>query len=79
MATNAAGNYIPPMIIYEGKRMLPELEKDFPPGTTVRLSESGYFNNDSVHLIQFVFRAVRTLLQTCKKAGWQDFIGFRRA
>ena len=41
MATNAAGDYIPPMIIYKGTRMLPELEKDIPPGTTVRLSESG--------------------------------------
>ena len=46
MATNAAGDYIPPMIIYKGKRMLPELEKDFPPGTIVRLSESGYVNKD---------------------------------
>ena len=30
VATNAVGDYIPPMIIYKGKRMLPELEKDFP-------------------------------------------------
>ena len=44
MATNAAGDYIPPKIIYKGKRMLPELEKDFPPETIVRLSESGYVN-----------------------------------
>ena len=26
--------------------MLPELKKDFPPGTIVRLSESGYVNKD---------------------------------
>ena len=29
MATNAAGDYIPPMIIYKGKRMLPELKRVF--------------------------------------------------
>jgi len=46
MATSAAGDYIPPMIIYKGKRMLPELEKGFPPGTVVHLSESGYVNKD---------------------------------
>ena len=46
MATNAAGDYIPPMIIYKGKRMLPELEKYLPPETIVRLSESGYVDKD---------------------------------
>ena len=46
MATNAAGDYIPPMIIYKGNRMLPELEKDLPPGTIERLSETGYVNKD---------------------------------
>ena len=46
MGTNAAGDFIPPMIIYKGTRMLPELEKDIPPATTVRLSDSGYANKD---------------------------------
>ena len=59
MATNAAGDYIPPMIIYKAKRMVPDLEKDFPPRTTVRLSESGYVYKD------LFFRVVGTLLQTC--------------
>ena len=45
-ATNAAGDYIAPMIIYKGKRMPSELEKDFPPGTIVRLLESRYVNKD---------------------------------
>ena len=44
MATNAAGDYVPSMTIYKGKRMLPELENNFPPRTIVRLSESGYVN-----------------------------------
>ena len=46
MATNAAGDYIPPMIIYKGKRRFPELEKGLPPGSIVALSESGYVNKD---------------------------------
>ena len=44
MATNSVGDCIPPMIIHEGKRMLPELEKVLFSGTIVRLSESGYVN-----------------------------------
>jgi hypothetical protein len=36
---NAAGNYIPPFVIYKGKRMMPGLEDNLPPGTLVRLSE----------------------------------------
>ena len=43
---NAAGNYNPAMIISEERRVLPEIEKDFPPGTIVRLSESRYVNKD---------------------------------
>ena len=45
MATNAAGDYIPPMIIYKRERF-PELEKNLPPGSIVALSESGYVNKD---------------------------------
>ena len=35
MAANAAGDYIPPMIICKAKRMVLDLEKDFPPRKTV--------------------------------------------
>ena len=70
MATNAARDYIPLMIIYKGKRMLPELQKVLPPGTIVCFSESKYVNKD------LFFGMVGTLLQICKKAEWQDFISF---
>ena len=41
MATNAACNSIPSMIICKRKRTLPLLKKNFPPGTIVCLSEKG--------------------------------------
>lgn len=46
LATNAAGDYIPPLIVYKGKRKMPQLERDLPPGSMVRLSDSGYINKE---------------------------------
>lgn len=41
---NAAGSYIPPMIVFKGVRMRPEFNDGLPPCTIVELSESGYIN-----------------------------------
>lgn len=43
---NAAGDYIPPMIIFKGKRMRDGLNKNMPDGSIVAVSDSGYINKD---------------------------------
>jgi len=43
---NAAGNFIPPMIIFKGVRCKPEFADGSPPGTLIEMSESGYISAD---------------------------------
>ncbi|XP_026819139.1 uncharacterized protein LOC113557788 [Rhopalosiphum maidis] len=44
--TNAAGFYIPPMIIFKRKRKAPELEIGAPSGSIVEISDTGYINSE---------------------------------
>lgn len=44
--TNAAGFYIPPMIIFKSKRKPPELEIGKPTGSIVEISDTGYINTE---------------------------------
>ena len=43
---NAAGDYIPPMVIYKGKRLVDGLKANMPPGSLVCVSESGYMHKE---------------------------------
>lgn len=43
---NAAGGYIPPMLIYPRKRMAPALGKNGIPGSIMECSQSGWINED---------------------------------
>jgi len=43
---NAAGDYLPPLIVFKGKRMTDQLKEGFPPGTMVCVSDSGYVDCD---------------------------------
>lgn len=45
-AVNAAGLYIPPMIIFKRKRLHPDLEIGAPPASIVTISDTGYINSD---------------------------------
>lgn len=45
-AMNAAGNYIPPMIIYPRKRMPKTLEKNGPIGALYKCSKNGWINSE---------------------------------
>lgn len=61
---NAAGNYIPPMIIFKRQRMHPALRNGCLPGSIIEISESGYINTDLFvkwlnHFIQFVKPNIR--------------------
>lgn len=44
--TNAAGLFIPPMIIFKRKRKLAELEIGAPTGSIVEISDTGYINSE---------------------------------
>lgn len=44
--TNAAGNFIPPMIIFKRKRQPQELEIGAPTGSIVTISDTGYINSE---------------------------------
>ena len=41
---NAAGDYIPPSIIFQGKRIPDNLKKGLPDGSLVCMSDTGYMN-----------------------------------
>jgi hypothetical protein len=41
---NAIGNFIPPFVIFKGKRKKPEFSDVMPPGTAIEVSESFYIN-----------------------------------
>lgn len=41
---NASGYYIPPVIIFKGKRSKPEFREGFPPNTEIICTESGYID-----------------------------------
>lgn len=43
---NAAGVYVPPMLVFKGLRFKPEWKTGAPPGTSFGLSESGWSNAD---------------------------------
>jgi hypothetical protein len=43
---NAAGTFIPPMVIYRRKRMKAELANGAPPGTLVTCQEKGWMSNE---------------------------------
>ncbi|XP_063633730.1 uncharacterized protein LOC134804559 [Cydia splendana] len=43
---NALGTAIPPMIIFKGKRLKPELYDNLPAGSLVEKSSKGYMNNE---------------------------------
>ncbi|CAG9574746.1 unnamed protein product [Danaus chrysippus] len=43
---NALGTAIPPMIIFKGKRLKPELYDNLPPGSLVEKSSKGYMTNE---------------------------------
>jgi hypothetical protein len=44
---SAGGHYIPPFIVFKGKRQNPAFENDVPIGSVVVMSESDYNNEDS--------------------------------
>ena len=46
MAVSASGDYIPPMVIYKGKRDNPILHRNLPPSSVVSYSDTGYVNKD---------------------------------
>ncbi|CAM1318676.1 Uncharacterised protein r2_g2668 [Pycnogonum litorale] len=55
---NAAGNYVPPMVIYKRKRMKPELTNGGPPGAVYSCQENGWMSNEGFltwlkHFIEF--------------------------
>jgi hypothetical protein len=41
---NAIGNFIPPFVIFKGKRKKPEFCDAMPPGTAIEVSESCCIN-----------------------------------
>ncbi|CAG5039045.1 unnamed protein product [Parnassius apollo] len=41
MCVNAAGNSVPPMVIFKGKRLRPEFCDNMPPGTLVKMGTKG--------------------------------------
>lgn len=43
-AMSAAGQFIPPFVIFKGKRNHAEWQDNMPPGTKVTMTESGYIN-----------------------------------
>lgn len=43
---NAAGLYIPPMIIFKRKRFAPELARGAPVGSLIEISDTGYINSE---------------------------------
>ena len=43
---NASGYYLPPLIIYKGKRLTDGLTKNMPAGTRVVMSDTGYMNKE---------------------------------
>ncbi|KAJ8876616.1 hypothetical protein PR048_021061 [Dryococelus australis] len=43
---NAAGPYIPPLVISKGIRQRPEFTDNLPNGSVVAMSESGYINEE---------------------------------
>jgi hypothetical protein len=43
---SAAGHFIPPQIIYKGKRNKAEFADNLPPGSSVAMSDSGYITTD---------------------------------
>lgn len=45
-AVSAAGIYIPPMIIFKAKKMNHAFEVGAPPGSIVKISDTGYINSD---------------------------------
>ena len=49
---NAAGSYLPPFLIFKGKKKKPELSEKYSEGTEVRMSESGW--SDSTLITDFV-------------------------
>lgn len=46
LACNAAGVYIPPLVIFKGSRLLPEHKAGFPEGTKVMVSKTGYVDKE---------------------------------
>ncbi|CAH1970074.1 unnamed protein product [Acanthoscelides obtectus] len=46
VSTNAAGNFVAPMIIFKRKRMMPELAEGARPGCLVQISDTGYINTE---------------------------------
>lgn len=57
---SAAGQYIPPMIIFKRMRMAPELKIGAPEGSLVEISETGYIDSDLfVKWLQFFIDTVR--------------------
>ena len=44
--TNAIGNFIPPMAIFKGKKYHSEFSDGFPNGTLVKMSDSGWINEE---------------------------------
>lgn len=46
MCVNASGNSVPPMIIFKGKRLRPELNDNLPDGTIVRMAPTGSMTTD---------------------------------
>jgi len=43
---NAAGDYIPPLVLYKGKRLVDGLKAHMPPDNLVCVSETGYLNKE---------------------------------
>lgn len=43
---SASGMFMPPFVIFKGKRFKDVYRKDLPPGTSVEMTESGYINEE---------------------------------
>ncbi|KAJ8876953.1 hypothetical protein PR048_021403 [Dryococelus australis] len=45
--SSASGHYIPPFVIFKGKRLLDKLKNGFPHGTFVTVTKSGYMDKET--------------------------------
>jgi len=57
---NATGNYIPPFVIFKGVRQKPEFSDHMPPGSVIKMSDTGYINTELFLQWLHHFKAHRT-------------------
>ena len=64
---NAAGHFVPPMILFKRKRMIPELTDGAPIGRLVTNNESGWMDRDTfnIWLRHFAAEVKPSLTKSC--------------